>query len=111
MANAIARKLRKTMTPHEVVLWAHLRKLKSQGHHFRRQVPLAGYVVDFACFGSKLVIEIDGGQHNDDAQARKDAERDRRLRSGGFRVLRFWNSEIDGNLDGVVATIVGAVKA
>jgi very-short-patch-repair endonuclease len=105
MANVVARKLRKTMTPHEARLWAHLRTMKSGGHHFRRQVPIADYVVDFACFGSKLIIEIDGGQHAEELHSARDRERDARLRAGGFRVLRFWNSEIDDNLDGVIQAI------
>jgi very-short-patch-repair endonuclease len=63
MANELARKLRKTMTPQEVKLWAHLRPLRDQGFKFRRQVPLRGYIVDFACFGARIIIEIDGSQH------------------------------------------------
>jgi very-short-patch-repair endonuclease len=102
MANEIARRLRKTMTPQEVKLWVHLRALKDQGLHFRRQVPREGYIVDFACLKSKLVIEIDGAQHGEPTGLRQDAERDVRLSAGSFGVLRFWNNEVNENLAGVV---------
>jgi very-short-patch-repair endonuclease len=105
MANEIARRLRKTMTPQEVKLWVHLRALKDQGLHFRRQVPRDGFIVDFACLKSKLVIEVDGAQHGEPANLRHDAERDAILAAAGFRVVRFWNHEVNENLDGVVETI------
>lgn len=95
MANAMARRLRKEMTPQEVKLWVHLRKLKENGHKFRRQVPLRGYIVDFACFDAKLVVEIDGSQHGSPEGLRRDQMRDETLERGGFRVLRFWNNEVD----------------
>jgi len=105
MANEVARHLRKTMTPQEVKLWVQLRQLKNQGLHFRRQVPREGYIVDFACLKSKLMIEIDGAQHGEPSAARGDALRDARLVAAGFKVLRFWNNEVNENLDGVVETI------
>lgn len=105
MANEIARRLRKTMTPQEVKLWVHLRALKDQGLHFRRQVPREGYIVDFACLKSKLAIEIDGAQHGEPCNSEKDADRDAILVAAGFRVLRFWNNEVNENLDAVVETI------
>jgi very-short-patch-repair endonuclease len=105
MANEAARRLRKTMTPQEVKLWMHLRALKDQGLHFRRQVPRLGYIVDFACLKSRLVIEVDGAQHGETDHSRKDAERDARLLRAGFKVLRFWNNEVNENIDGVVETI------
>ncbi len=105
MANEVARNLRKKMTPQEVKLWVHLRALKDQGLHFRRQVPREGYIVDFACLKSRLVIEIDGAQHGEDGHRLKDEERDLRLATAGFKVLRFWNNEVNENLDGVVETI------
>ncbi len=88
---------------------AHLRTLKAQRHHFRRQVPIDGYVVDFACFGARLVIEVDGEQHGDDAHVAKDARRDAHLKAEGFRVLRVWNSDIDDNFDGVMEIIMAAL--
>src|ERR1043165_2714818 len=93
MANEIARRLRKTMTRQEVKLWIHLRSWRQRGFHFRRQSPRAGYIVDFVCMKQKLIVELDGGQHNFDEHADKDRIRDRRLTRDGFRVLRFWNNE------------------
>ncbi|WP_203292616.1 endonuclease domain-containing protein [Maricaulis parjimensis] len=100
-----ARLLRKRMTPHEVKLWAALRLLRSQGIRFRRQVPLGAYIVDFACFDPKLVIEVDGSQHTLDSHARRDRERDAWLERQGFAVLRMWNHEVNDNFDGVMDAI------
>lgn len=109
MANAIARSLRKRMTPQEVKLWVHLRALREQGFHFRRQAPVGRFIVDFLCRQYRLVVEIDGSQHGYDTGQRADALRDSWLRAQGFRVMRFWNSEVDRNLDGVMETILDAV--
>lgn len=105
MANVIARKLRKTLTPQEVKVWNHLRSWRTQGFHFRRQAPRHNFVVDFVCLKYRLVVEIDGGQHNDDAHRAKDEARDNDLARSGFHVLRFWNSDIDQNLSGVLETV------
>ena len=110
MANENARALRKRMTPQEMKLWVKLRELKAFGFHFRRQAPIDHTIVDFASFGSRLVIELDGGQHGMPEGARSDRMRDEFLRSQGFRVLRFWNSEIDRNLDGVMESILSALR-
>jgi very-short-patch-repair endonuclease len=107
----IARSLRKRLTPQEVKLWVKLRELKSLGFHFRRQAPIGRCIVDFASFKSRLVIEADGGQHGMPDEARLDQIRDDFLRSQGFQVLRFWNSDIDANLDGVMETILSALKS
>src|SRR5690348_1831639 len=90
VANETARCLRKTMTPQEVKLWVYLRALKKQGFHFRRQVPREGFIVDFACLKSKILIEIDGAHHGDPANLQQDAERDAKLLAAVFKVLRFW---------------------
>jgi very-short-patch-repair endonuclease len=105
MANETARSLRKRMTSQEVKLWVHLRAWRNQGFHFRRQAPRDGYVLDFVCLKQRLVIEVDGGQHNFDASSRRDAKRDEHFTKQGFRVLRFWNNEIDRNLQGVLTRI------
>jgi len=109
MANAFARQLRKNLTPQEAKLWVKLRALKSLGFHFRRQAPIRNVIVDFASFRDKLVIEVDGGQHNFDEAARRDDLRDAFLRGEGYRVLRFWNHEVDRELDGVMDMIVRAL--
>ncbi len=109
MANEIARKLRKTMTPQEVKLWAHLRPLRHRGHKFRRQVPLRGYIVDFACFEARLIIEVDGSQHGMAEGVEADRRRDEVLERGGFAVLRFWNAEVDRDFDAVWSIISDAL--
>jgi very-short-patch-repair endonuclease len=109
--NEVARALRKRLTPQEVKLWVRLRELKSLGHHFRRQAPVGPYVVDFICFRAQLVIEADGGQHGMSEGTRSDRVRDAFLQAHGFKVLRFWNSDIDRNLDGVMETILSALNA
>ena len=109
MANEIARKLRKTMTPQEVRLWSRLRGLKGQGYHFRRQAPVEGFIVDFACYRSRLIIEVDGGQHAEAGHAARDAERDAKLSAEGFRVLRVWNSDVNDDIDTVMEAIVAAL--
>ena len=111
MANETARELRKRLTPQEVKLWVRLRELKPLGFRFRRQAPIGPYIVDFVSFKSRLVVEADGGQHNMAEGIQSDQARDDFLRSQGFRILRFWNSDIDANLEGVMETIIGALSA
>jgi very-short-patch-repair endonuclease len=111
MANPIARRLRKTMTPQEVKLWVHLRSWRSRGFHFRCQSPRQGYIVDFVCMKHRLVIEIDGGQHNFDEHHARDMRRDAKLTKEGFCVLRFWNSDVDQNLSGVLELIDITLRA
>jgi very-short-patch-repair endonuclease len=106
-----ARELRRNMSPVERRLWSRLRRLRDRGFHFRRQAPLRGYFLDFACFTRRLVVEIDGGQHSDECQAAHDALRDRVLEREGFKVMRFWASEVWRDLDGVVDRIVLAAEA
>jgi very-short-patch-repair endonuclease len=110
LANETARALRKRLTPQEVKLWVKLRELKGLGYHFRRQAPIGRYIVDFVSFRSRLVIEADGGQHGVPEAARSDQVRDAFLRSQGFRVIRFWNSDIDTNLSGVMESILSALE-
>jgi very-short-patch-repair endonuclease len=97
------------MTPQEAKLWVHLRQWRTLGIHFRRQVPRLNYIVDFACLKARLIVELDGEPHGFHANAVRDAERDHRLTyRSGFRVMRFWNSDIDRNLDGVLDLILAA---
>jgi very-short-patch-repair endonuclease len=110
LANENARALRKRLTPQEVKLWVKLRELKPIGFHFRRQAPIGSYIVDFVSFRSQLVIEADGGQHGIPEGARSDQLRDAFLQSQGFRILRFWNSDIDANLVGVMESILSALN-
>jgi very-short-patch-repair endonuclease len=103
MANRHARQLRADMTDAERRLWWRLRGQQLGGHRFRRQVPLGPYIVDFACLAQRLVIELDGGQH--DEQAEQDAVRTAWLEAQGYRVLRFWNPDVLGETDNVVEAI------
>jgi very-short-patch-repair endonuclease len=109
MADECARRLRKAMTPQEVKLRVHLREWRELGYHFRRQRPHQRYIVDFVCLKHNLVVEIDGSQHGRHQRAIRDALRDEKLRGDGLRVLRFWNSEVDQNLDGVLGAILAAL--
>ena len=97
----IAQELRNNPTEAEKYLW-HILRGKSMGVKFRRQAVIGRYVVDFVCFEKNLVIEVDGGQHN---QNQKDIRRDAWLNGQGFDVLRFWNNDVLGNLDGVFEVI------
>ena len=92
------------MTPEEVKLWQNLRFI--EGWKFRRQVPIDQYIVDFACFEARLIIEVDGGQHGSGLQLEQDKRRDAYLQSQGFCVLRFWNHEINQNMEGVIDGIL-----
>ncbi len=90
-------------------MWVHLRALRAQGIHFRRQVPRFGFIADFACLKHRIVVEIDGSGHGHHGRAVRDAARDRKFGDAGWIVLRFWNSEVDENLAGVVDAILAAV--
>jgi very-short-patch-repair endonuclease len=110
MANENACALRKRMTPQEVKLWVHLRSWRPRGFHFRRQSPRDGFILDFICLKHPLIIEVDGGQHNLAQHAKRDIQRDAKFSKDGFRILRFWNSEIGANLDGVLEVIDGELR-
>jgi very-short-patch-repair endonuclease len=105
-----ARQLRKNMTPQEVKLWVRLRAMNADGFHFRRQAPVDGYILDFAEFSRRLIIEVDGGQHNDGVQLLRDQKRDAHFRRAGFEVLRFWNRDIDFEMDGVMDHILAVLR-
>ncbi|MBR0716700.1 endonuclease domain-containing protein [Bradyrhizobium liaoningense] len=102
---AAAKKLRANTTPHERLLWRALKEIPSEGTHFRRQVPIGPYVVDFFCHAKRLIIELDGGHHNEDKNAARDRERQSWLESEGYRVLRFWNSEIVEDMTAVLERV------
>lgn len=102
---ATAKKLRANTTPHERMLWRALKELPIEGSHFRRQAPIGHYVVDFFCPAKRLILEIDGGHHNEDDVAACDRNRQQWLENEGYRVIRFWNSEIAGNLTAVLERI------
>ena len=101
-----ARNLRKNMTKQERIVWRFLRNRSVNGHKFRLQYPIGNYIVDFICNEKKLIIEIDGGQHNDDKHIRYDQERTKYLETKGYKVIRFWNSDIENNIEGVYQEIL-----
>ncbi|SRR6266568_2844659 len=103
MASTRARELRGNPTEAEKHLWSKLRLRQVNGHRFRRQVPIGPYVADFACLARRLIIEVDGGQHAD--RATQDDARTAWLERQGFYILRFWNNEVLGNIEGVFDTI------
>lgn len=108
MTTKRARELRKNATDAELKLWAHLRLRQIGGYKFRRQHPLGPFIVDFTCLEKKLIIEVDGGQH--DELKFYDAKRDRWLEDKGFKVLRFWNNEVLLDIEvvmGVIANELG----
>jgi very-short-patch-repair endonuclease len=102
---ATAKRLRANTTPHERALWRALKELPLDGTHFRRQAPIDPYVVDFFCPAKHLIIELDGGHHSDDETAKRDRERQLWLEQEGYRVVRFWNSEITSDLNAVLERI------
>ena len=100
--------MRSTPTDAERKLWWHLRHRLSVGNsHFRRQVRIKQYIVDFACHPARLIVEIDGGQHASTTAA--DAERTKVLEANGYRVLRFWNNDVLRNIEGVLEAIQNAI--
>ena len=103
----LARRLRQRGTEAEARLWWLLRRRGLASRKFRRQHPLGPYVADFVCLQARLVIELDGGQHNGDAEAV--SARTRLLQARGFRVLRFWNDDVLRQPDAVLAAIAAAL--
>ena len=106
----IARNLRKNKTKEEDVLWQLLRNRQFMGLKFKRQVPIGNYIVDFVCEEKKLVIEIDGGQHSIPDNVKADKVRTDYINSKGYRVVRFWNNDINQNIEGVYETLLSMVR-
>ncbi len=103
-----ARRLRAEMTDAERRLWQALRAHRFRRTAFRRQAPLGPYIADFVCHALKLVIEVDGGQHSGSVP---DARRDKWMAREGYKVLRFGNNEVLGNLEGVLDRIGREIAA
>jgi very-short-patch-repair endonuclease len=106
MSISHAKSLRTSMTDAERRLWYRLRAHRLKGIKFKRQAVIGHYIADFACFERKLVIEVDGGQHDEQVS---DIARDRWLTQQGFRVIRFWNNEVLQNMDAVIGRILEAL--
>ena len=99
----IARKLRRERTDAEMLLWSRLRDRQLAGYKFVEQFPIGAHVADFACRRARLVVELDGGQHSE--RFEQDAARTLTLESFGYTVIRFWNHDVLGNIDGVLEMI------
>ncbi len=104
-----ARALRQNLTDAERLLWYELRDHRLIGAGFRRQVPVDRYIADFVCHAARLIIELDGGQHYSDEGERRDTMRTAVLEAHGFRVLRFTNTDVISNREGVLETIAAAI--
>ncbi len=100
-ATGRARRLRRDATKAERKLWRLLQRAQMEGLSFRRQHPIGKYVVDFYCAALKLAIEVDGGQHNLAHRQDSDENRAEWLRTKGVSVVRFWNNDVIGNIEGV----------
>ena len=100
-----SRRLRNGMTDAERKLWQHLRGSQLDGLKFRRQHPIPPYIADFCCIERKLIVELDGSQHNE----HKDAARTRFLESKGWKVVRFWDNEALLQTEAVVEAIWNAL--
>ncbi|MBN2086630.1 MAG: DUF559 domain-containing protein [Anaerolineales bacterium] len=94
---------RRAMTKSERVVWNGLRAHRFRGLHFRRQAVIGPFIVDFYCHSLRLVVEIDGGVH--ESQKGMDSERDEFLKAMGLRVLRFSNSRVMSNIEGVITEL------
>jgi very-short-patch-repair endonuclease len=103
-----SRELRNNATPAERRLWQHLRNRQICGTRFNRQVPIGPFICDFAARTPKLIIELDGGQHV--VRTAEDERRTRFLASRGYRVLRFWNNDVLGNVEGVLQVVEEVLK-
>ena len=105
--NEFARLLRKNPTEAERLLWSKLRRRQLGDFKFRRQRPIGPYICDFVCLEARVIVELDGSQHLE--EAKYDARRDAILRSNGYRVLRFWNADVLYRTDSVLDTIFAAM--
>ena len=105
--NPHAKRLRQDMTDAERAIWGAVRGRQLKGFKFKRQWTLGPYVADFCCWGRRLIVEIDGSQHNEEVDRRRTAD----LEKMGYQVIRFWNNDVLTNLDGVLEAIVQALTS
>ncbi len=97
--------LRRNQTEAERTFWMHVRNKRFYGMKFFRQYSLGPYILDFYCPTLKLAIELDGGQHTEDACLEYDAVRSEYLKIQGIDIMRFWNHEVLNNINGVLTKI------
>ena len=108
MNTKTARALRNNLTDAEQRLWQKLKRRQIATMKFRRQQPIGAFIVDFVCFERRLIVEVDGGQHAE--QAPYDEQRTRWLEAQGYLVLRFWNNDVLANTEAVAQAILDAVE-
>src|SRR5262245_27838736 len=106
-----AKSMRKEKTPAEALLWEHLRAKRLRGSKWRQQYPIGGYIPDFYCPESRLVIELDGAQHNEPDAEAYDAIRTRAFGTTGIRVIRFSNAEVMNDTDRVLKAIASQIRS
>lgn len=102
---SFARTLRKNQTDAEKLLWSKLRDRRLAGVKFRRQQRVGSFIVDFVCLEKKIIIEVDGSQHNTEFGKKNDAKRLAWLRNEGFTILQFWNNEVFKQLEDTLEKI------
>jgi len=107
-ASEQAKALSREMTEAEKKIWPRMRMRHIEGYRFRRQVPLGPFIADFVCHEAKLIVEIDGGQH--DPLSEQEVHRTRFLESQGYRLLRFWNNKVPDNTEGVQTVIAQVLR-
>jgi very-short-patch-repair endonuclease len=100
-----ARRLRADPTAEERKLWQHLKAKRLGGFRFRRQHPIGPYFADFCCITRQVIVELDGSQHADEDAERKDVLRTAFLNERGYRVMRFWNDQVIGEIENVLEAI------
>ena len=100
-----AKNMRSNMTKEEHIIWNLVRAKRFLGFKFKRQVLIGEYIVDFVCQEKMLIVEIDGGQHNETEKIEYDNKRTEYLESLGYKVVRFWNNDVRNNIEGVYDTI------
>ena len=105
-----ARSMRKNSTKQEIIIWNILRNRQFKNLKFRRQYPIGNYIVDFICLENNLIIEIDGGQHNTPGNIEYDRQRSEYLKNLGYKVVRFWNNDINENIDGVYQKLLELIE-
>lgn len=106
----LAKNLRNNSTKPEQILWQYLRNSQLEGVKFRRQQPIGSYIVDFMAAQEKIIIELDGGQHNENLNIQMDKIRDEYLATQGYTVIRFWNNDIYNNIEGVLLNIKNIIN-
>jgi very-short-patch-repair endonuclease len=105
----LARNLRRNQSDVERNLWSRLRHSQLNGVKFRRQQPVGDYIVDFISFEKKLIIEVDGGHHVEMTKHESDRVRAEYLKDRGYQVIRFWNTDIMQNIEGVIDEILNTL--